>query len=183
MKKIIENFIAEIDRKNSHEPEFMQAVREISENVLPYIISQDIYHGKNILMRMVEPERVLMFRVNWVDDNGEIQVNRGYRVQMNSAIGPYKGGLRFHPTVNLSILKFLALEQVFKNSLTTLPMGAGKGGSDFDPKGKSDGEVMRFCQSFMTELYRYIGPNTDVPAGDIGVGGEKLATCLVNIKN
>ena len=174
MKKIIENFIAEIDRKNSHEPEFMQAVREISENVLPYIISQDIYHGKNILMRMVEPERVLMFRVNWVDDNGEIQVNRGYRVQMNSAIGPYKGGLRFHPTVNLSILKFLALEQVFKNSLTTLPMGAGKGGSDFDPKGKSDGEVMRFCQSFMTELYRYIGPNTDVPAGDIGVGGREI---------
>jgi glutamate dehydrogenase (NADP+) len=174
MKKIIENFIAEINRKNSHEPEFMQAVREISENVLPYIISQDIYHGKNILMRMVEPERVLMFRVNWVDDNGEIQVNRGYRVQMNSAIGPYKGGLRFHPTVNLSILKFLALEQVFKNSLTTLPMGAGKGGSDFDPKGKSDGEVMRFCQSFMTELYRYIGPNTDVPAGDIGVGGREI---------
>ncbi|MDG1344106.1 MAG: NADP-specific glutamate dehydrogenase, partial [Flavobacteriaceae bacterium] len=121
-----------------------------------------------------EPERVLMFRVNWVDDNGEIQVNRGYRVQMNSAIGPYKGGLRFHPTVNLSILKFLALEQVFKNSLTTLPMGAGKGGSDFDPKGKSDGEVMRFCQSFMTELYRYIGPNTDVPAGDIGVGGREI---------
>ena len=152
----------------------MQAVREISENVLPYIISKDIYHGKNILMRMVEPERVLMFRVNWVDDNGEIQVNRGYRIQMNSAIGPYKGGLRFHPTVNLSILKFLALEQVFKNSLTTLPMGAGKGGSDFDPKGKSDGEVMRFCQSFMTELYRYIGPNTDVPAGDIGVGGREI---------
>jgi glutamate dehydrogenase (NADP+) len=125
-------------------------------------------------MRMVEPERVLMFRVNWVDDNGEIQVNRGYRVQMNSAIGPYKGGLRFHPTVNLSILKFLALEQVFKNSLTTLPMGGGKGGSDFDPKGKSDGEVMRFCQSFMTELYRYIGPNTDVPAGDMGVGGREI---------
>ena len=174
MKKIIENFIAEIDRKNSNEPEFMQAVREISENVLPYIISKDIYHGKNILMRMVEPERVLMFRVNWVDDKGEIQVNRGYRVQMNSAIGPYKGGLRFHPTVNLSILKFLALEQVFKNSLTTLPMGAGKGGSDFDPKGKSDGEIMRFCQSFMTELYRYIGPNTDIPAGDIGVGGREI---------
>jgi glutamate dehydrogenase (NADP+) len=152
----------------------MQAVREIAETVLPYIISKDIYHGKNILMRMVEPERVLMFRVNWVDDNGEIQVNRGYRVQMNSAIGPYKGGLRFHPTVNLSILKFLALEQVFKNSLTTLPMGAGKGGSDFDPKGKSDGEVMRFCQSFMTELYRYIGPNTDIPAGDIGVGGREI---------
>ena len=174
MIKIIENFISEIDKKNSHEPEFMQAVKEIAENVLPYIVSKDIYHGKNILMRMVEPERVLMFRVNWVDDNGEIQVNRGYRVQMNSAIGPYKGGLRFHPTVNLSILKFLALEQVFKNSLTTLPMGAGKGGSDFDPKGKSDGEVMRFCQSFMTELYRYIGPNTDVPAGDIGVGGREI---------
>ena len=174
MKKIIENFISEIDKKNSHEPEFMQAVKEIAETVLPYIVSKDIYHGKNILMRMVEPERVLMFRVNWVDDNGEIQVNRGYRVQMNSAIGPYKGGLRFHPTVNLSILKFLALEQVFKNSLTTLPMGAGKGGSDFDPKGKSDGEVMRFCQSFMTELYRYIGPNTDVPAGDIGVGGREI---------
>ena len=152
----------------------MQAVKEIAETVLPYIVSKDIYHGKNILMRMVEPERVLMFRVNWVDDNGEIQVNRGYRVQMNSAIGPYKGGLRFHPTVNLSILKFLALEQVFKNSLTTLPMGAGKGGSDFDPKGKSDGEVMRFCQSFMTELHRYIGPNTDIPAGDIGVGGREI---------
>ena len=174
MKKIIENFISEIDKKNSHEPEFMQAVREIAETVLPYIVSKDIYHGKIILMRMVEPERVLMFRVNWVDDNGEIQVNRGYRVQMNSAIGPYKGGLRFHPTVNLSILKFLALEQVFKNSLTTLPMGGGKGGSDFDPKGKSDGEVMRFCQSFMTELYRYIGPNTDVPAGDMGVGGREI---------
>ena len=174
MKKIIENFISEIDKKNSHEPEFMQAVKEIAETVLPYIVSKDIYHGKNILMRMVEPERVLMFRVNWVDDNGEIQVNRGYRVQMNSAIGPYKGGLRFHHTVNLSILKFLALEQVFKNSLTTLPMGGGKGGSDFDPKGKSDGEVMRFCQSFMTELYRYIGPNTDVPAGDMGVGGREI---------
>ena len=174
MKKIIENFISEIDKKNSHEPEFMQAVKEIAETVLPYIVSKDIYHGKNILMRMVEPERVLMFRVNWVDDNGEIQVNRGYRVQMNSAIGPYKGGLRFHPTVNLSILKFLALEQVFKNSLTTLPMGGGKGGSDFDQKGKSDGEVMRFCQSFMTELYRYIGPNTDVPAGDMGVGGREI---------
>ena len=174
MKKIIKNFISEIDKKNPHEPEFMQAVKEIAETVLPYIVSKDIYHGKNILMRMVEPERVLMFRVNWVDDNGEIQVNRGYRVQMNSAIGPYKGGLRFHPTVNLSILKFLALEQVFKNSLTTLPMGAGKGGSDFDPKGKSDGEVMRFCQSFMTELHRYIGPNTDIPAGDIGVGGREI---------
>jgi glutamate dehydrogenase (NADP+) len=174
MKKDIENFIAEIDKKNSQEPEFMQAVREVAETVIPYIVSKKIYHGKNILMRMVEPERVLMFRVAWVDDKGEIRVNRGYRVQMSSAIGPYKGGLRFHPSVNLSILKFLAFEQVFKNSLTTLPMGAGKGGSDFDPKGKSDGETMRFCQGFMTELYRYIGPNTDVPAGDIGVGGREI---------
>jgi glutamate dehydrogenase (NADP+) len=152
----------------------MQAVREVSETVIPYIVSKNIYRGKNILMRMVEPERVLMFRVNWVDDSGEIRVNRGYRVQMNSAIGPYKGGLRFHRSVNLSILKFLAFEQVFKNSLTTLPMGGGKGGSDFDPKGKSDGEIMRFCQSFMTELFRYIGPNTDIPAGDIGVGGREI---------
>ena len=174
MQKDIENFISEVKQRNSHEPEFMQAVREVSETVIPYIVSQKIYHGKNILMRMVEPERVLMFRVNWVDDKGEIRVNRGYRVQMNSAIGPYKGGLRFHPSVNLSILKFLGFEQVFKNSLTTLPMGGGKGGSDFDPKGKSDGEVMRFCQSFMTELFRYIGPNTDVPAGDIGVGGREI---------
>jgi len=174
MQKAIENFIAEIDKRNSYEPEFMQAVREVSETVIPYIVSKKIYHGKNILMRMVEPERVLIFRVNWVDDSGEIRVNRGYRVQMNSAIGPYKGGLRFHPSVNLSILKFLAFEQVFKNSLTTLPMGGGKGGSDFDPKGKSDGEIMRFCQSFMTELFRYIGPNTDIPAGDIGVGGREI---------
>ena len=142
--------------------------------MIPYIVSQKIYHGKNILMRMIEPERVVMFRVNWIDDSGEIRVNRGYRVEMNSAIGPYKGGLRFHPTVNLSILKFLAFEQVFKNSLTTLPMGGGKGGSDFDPKNKSDSEVMRFCQSFMTELYRHIGPNTDIPAGDIGVGGREI---------
>ena len=174
MKKNIDDFIAEIAQRNSQEPEFMQAVREVSETVIPYIISNKIYHGKNLLMRMVEPERVLMFRVNWVDDCGEIRVNRGYRVQMNSAIGPYKGGLRFHPSVNLSILKFLAFEQVFKNSLTTLPMGGGKGGSDFDPKGKSDGEIMRFCQSFMTELFRYIGPNTDIPAGDIGVGSREI---------
>ena len=174
MKKSIEGFISEIAQRNSQEPEFMQAVREVSETVVPYIVSNKIYHGKNLLMRMVEPERVLMFRVNWVDDNGEIRVNRGYRVQMNSAIGPYKGGLRFHPSVNLSILKFLAFEQVFKNSLTTLPMGGGKGGSDFDPKGKSDGEIMRFCQSFMTELFRYIGPNTDIPAGDIGVGSREI---------
>ena len=174
MKKSIEGFISEIAQRNSQEPEFMQAVREVSETVIPYIVSNKIYHGKNLLMRMVEPERVLMFRVNWVDDSGEIRVNRGYRVQMNSAIGPYKGGLRFHPSVNLSILKFLAFEQVFKNSLTTLPMGGGKGGSDFDPKGKSDGEIMRFCQSFMTELFRYIGPNTDIPAGDIGVGSREI---------
>ena len=174
MNKIIHDFIKEIDSRNSHEPEFMQAVREVSEDLIPYIVSQKIYHGKNLLMRMIEPERVVMFRVNWIDDSGEIRVNRGYRVEMNSAIGPYKGGLRFHPTVNLSILKFLAFEQVFKNSLTTLPMGGGKGGSDFDPKNKSDGEVMRFCQSFMTELYRHIGPNTDIPAGDIGVGGREI---------
>jgi glutamate dehydrogenase (NADP+) len=174
MKKNIEEFIAEIAQRNSQEPEFMQAVREVSETVIPYIVSNKIYHGKNLLMRMVEPERVLMFRVNWVDDRGEIRVNRGYRVQMNSAIGPYKGGLRFHPSVNLSILKFLGFEQVFKNSLTTLPMGGGKGGSDFDPKGKTDGEIMRFCQSFMTELFRYIGPNTDIPAGDIGVGSREI---------
>ena len=174
MKKIISDFLSEIDKRNSHEPEFMQAVREVSDDLIPYIVSQDIYHGKNVLMRMCEPERVIMFRVNWVDDHGEIRVNRGYRVEMNSAIGPYKGGLRFHPSVNLSILKFLAFEQVFKNSLTTLPMGGGKGGADFDPKNKSDGEVMRFCQSFMTELFRHIGPNKDIPAGDIGVGGREI---------
>ncbi|MGA9270795.1 MAG: NADP-specific glutamate dehydrogenase [Lutimonas sp.] len=174
MKSKIDAFMQEVEARNGHEPEFMQAVQEVAETVIPYIVSKDIYHGKNILMRMVEPERAVTFRVAWVDDQGEIQVNRGYRIQMNSAIGPYKGGLRFHPTVNMSILKFLAFEQVFKNSLTTLPMGGGKGGSDFDPKGKSDGEIMRFCQSFMSELYRHIGPNTDVPAGDIGVGGREI---------
>jgi glutamate dehydrogenase (NADP+) len=174
MKSKIDAFMQEVEARNGHEPEFMQAVQEVADTVIPYIITQDIYHGKNILMRMVEPERAVTFRVAWVDDQGEIQVNRGYRIQMNSAIGPYKGGLRFHPTVNMSILKFLAFEQVFKNSLTTLPMGGGKGGSDFDPKGKSDGEIMRFCQSFMSELYRHIGPNTDVPAGDIGVGGREI---------
>ena len=172
--KIIDAFMDEVGARNGHEPEFMQAVQEVAETVIPYIVTEDIYHGKNILMRMVEPERAITFRVAWVDDQGEICVNRGYRIQMNSAIGPYKGGLRFHPTVNMSILKFLAFEQVFKNSLTTLPMGGGKGGSDFDPKGKSDNEIMRFCQSFMTELYRHIGPNTDVPAGDIGVGGREI---------
>jgi glutamate dehydrogenase (NADP+) len=163
-----------VKQRNGHEPEFLQAVQEVAETVIPYIIENDIYHGKNILLRMVEPERLISFRVSWVDDNGEIRVNRGYRVQMNSAIGPYKGGLRFHKSVNASILKFLAFEQVFKNSLTTLPMGGGKGGSDFNPKGKSDNEIMRFCHAFMTELYRHIGHNTDVPAGDIGVGAREI---------
>lgn len=174
MKEIISKFIAEVNAKNKNEPEFMQAVTEVAETVIPYIVKNDIYYGQNILLRMAEPERVLSFRVAWIDDNEEIQVNRGYRVQMNSAIGPYKGGLRFHPSVNLSVLKFLAFEQTFKNSLTTLPMGGGKGGSDFNPKGRSDTEVMRFCQSFMTELYSHIGPNRDVPAGDIGVGGREI---------
>lgn len=170
----IKEFMEMVKTRNNHEPEFLQAVQEVAETVIPYIINNDIYHGKNILLRMVEPERLISFRVSWVDDKGEIQVNRGYRIQMNSAIGPYKGGLRFHPTVNASILKFLAFEQVFKNSLTTLPMGGGKGGSDFDPKGKSDNEIMRFCHSFMTELFRHIGHNTDVPAGDIGVGAREI---------
>ncbi len=170
----IEIFMDEVRSRNGHEPEFIQAVQEVAETVIPYIAENEIYNGKNILLRMVEPERLISFRVAWVDDDGEIHVNRGYRIQMNSAIGPYKGGLRFHPTVNASILKFLAFEQVFKNSLTTLPMGGGKGGSDFDPKGKSDDEVMRFCHSFMTELCRHIGPNTDVPAGDIGVGAREI---------
>ena len=174
MKKIIEKFISQVESRNKNEPEFLQAVTEVAETVIPYIVKNDIYYGQNILLRMVEPERVISFRVAWIDDNEEIQVNRGYRIEMNSAIGPYKGGLRFHPSVNLSILKFLAFEQVFKNALTTLPMGGGKGGSDFNPKGKSDNEVMKFCQSFMTELSRHIGPNTDVPAGDIGVGGREI---------
>ncbi|MGI9547617.1 MAG: NADP-specific glutamate dehydrogenase [Flavobacteriaceae bacterium] len=174
IEEIIKTFMEEVKTRNGHEPEFIQAVQEVADTVIPYITQRDIYYGKNILLRMVEPERLFSFRVAWVDDNGEIHVNRGYRVQMNSAIGPYKGGLRFHPSVNASILKFLAFEQVFKNSLTTLPMGGGKGGSDFDPKGKSDDEVMRFCHSFMTELSRHIGPNTDVPAGDIGVGAREI---------
>ncbi|NJB36890.1 NADP-specific glutamate dehydrogenase [Croceivirga sp. JEA036] len=174
MEEKIKAFMDEVIARNGHEPEFIQAVQEVAETVIPYIVQHDIYHGKNILLRMVEPERLISFRVAWVDDNGEIHVNRGYRIQMNSAIGPYKGGLRFHPTVNASVLKFLAFEQVFKNSLTTLPMGGGKGGSDFDPKGKSDDEVMRFCHAFMTELCRHIGPNTDVPAGDIGVGAREI---------
>ena len=174
MESKIKEFMDLVKIRNQHEPEFLQAVEEVAETVIPFIASQEIYNGKNILLRMVEPERVLMFRVPWIDDTGEIIVSRGYRIQMNSAIGPYKGGLRFHPTVNLSILKFLAFEQVFKNALTTLPMGGGKGGSDFDPKGKSDGEIMRFCHSFMAELCRHIGANTDVPAGDIGVGAREI---------
>ena len=174
MESKINAFMDLVKKRNNHEPEFLQAVQEVAETVIPYIVNNEIYHGKNILLRMVEPERLISFRVNWVDDSGEVQVNRGYRIQMNSAIGPYKGGLRFHKSVNASILKFLAFEQVFKNSLTTLPMGGGKGGSDFDPKGKSDNEVMRFCHAFMAELFRHIGPNTDVPAGDIGVGGREI---------
>ena len=174
MKQSIKDFIAGVEKSNPNEPEFLQAVTEVAETVIPFIEANETYQGKKLLERMVEPERTIMFRVAWTDDSGEIQVNRGYRVEYNSAIGPYKGGLRFHPTVNLSILKFLGFEQTFKNSLTTLPMGGGKGGSDFDPKGKSDAEVMRFCQSFMTELSRHIGPNTDVPAGDIGVGGREI---------
>lgn len=166
--------MALIEAKNPNEPEFLQAVREFAETVMPFIANEKKYDGKNVLLRMAEPERSVIFRVPWVDDQGEIQVNRGFRIQMNSAIGPYKGGIRFHQTVNLSVLKFLAFEQVFKNSLTTLPMGGGKGGSDFDPQGKSDAEVMRFCQSFMTELCRHIGPDLDVPAGDIGVGAREI---------
>ena len=174
MKQSIKDFISKVEKMNPNEPEFLQAVTEVAETVIPYIEANEKYHNKKLLERMVEPERTIMFRVPWTDDHGEIQVNRGYRVEFNSAIGPYKGGLRFHPSVNLSILKFLGFEQAFKNSLTTLPMGGGKGGSDFDPKGKTDAEVMRFCQSFMSELSRHIGPNTDVPAGDIGVGGREI---------
>ncbi|MEN8815739.1 MAG: NADP-specific glutamate dehydrogenase [Nonlabens sp.] len=174
MEKKIRDFIDLIKKKNPNEPEFIQAVEEVAEAVIPFIEENKQYQSDKLLERMAEPERVTMFRVPWTDDNNEVQVNRGYRIQMNSAIGPYKGGLRFHPSVNLSILKFLAFEQVFKNSLTTLPMGGGKGGSDFDPKGKSDREVMRFCQSFMVELQRVIGADTDVPAGDIGVGGREI---------
>jgi len=174
MENKIEAFLNIVKEKNSHEPEFMQAVHEVAETVIPFIEKNPQYQNKMLLERMVEPERTIIFRVPWIDDKGNTQVNRAFRVEFNSAIGPYKGGLRFHPSVNLSILKFLGFEQVFKNSLTTLPMGGGKGGSDFDPKGKSDNEVMRFCQSFMSELFRHIGANTDVPAGDIGVGGREI---------
>ena len=174
MEKNVEAFMEKIVEKNPGEKEFHQAVQEVVESLMPFIEKNLRYKKAKILERIAEPERVIMFRVPWLDDTGEIQINRGYRIQMNSAIGPYKGGLRFHPSVSLSILKFLAFEQVFKNSLTTLPMGGGKGGSNFNPKGKSDNEVMKFCQSFMSELQRHIGPNTDVPAGDIGVGGREI---------
>ena len=163
-----------VKTRNSHEKEFIQAVQEVLNTIEPVLAANSKYEDHAILERIVEPERTILFRVPWIDDRGKVQVNRGYRVEFNSAIGPYKGGLRFHPSVNLGILKFLGFEQVFKNSLTTLPMGGGKGGSDFDPKGKSDNEVMRFCQSFMTELQRHIGADTDVPAGDIGVGGREI---------
>lgn len=174
MSTLVTDFMANIIAKNPGEVEFHQAVREVAESLLPFIEENPAYKHAKILERIAEPERVIMFRVAWVDDQGEVQINRGYRIQMNSAIGPYKGGLRFRPSVNLSILKFLAFEQVFKNSLTTLPMGGAKGGADFDPKGKSDREVMSFCQSFMTELSKHIGADTDVPAGDIGVGGREI---------
>jgi len=174
MDKNVEAFMEDIIAKNPGEKEFHQAVQEVAESIMPFIEKNPKYKKAKILDRIAEPERIVMFRVPWMDDSGEYQINKGFRIQMNSAIGPYKGGLRFHPSVNLSILKFLAFEQVFKNSLTTLPIGGGKGGSNFDPKGKSDSEVMRFCQSFMTELQRHIGPNTDVPAGDIGVGGREI---------
>jgi len=174
MKESVKKFVSKVEKMNPNEPEFLQAVVEVAEAIIPFIEENEAYQNKKLLERMSEPERVIMFRVPWTDDNGEIQVNKGYRVEFSSLIGPYKGGLRYHPSVNLSILKFLGFEQVFKNSLTTLPMGGGKGGSNFDPKGKSDAEVMRFCQSFMIELSKHIGPNTDVPAGDIGVGGREI---------
>ncbi len=174
MSDFVKDLMAEVKAKNPNEPEFHQAVLEVAESLALVYERHPEYRSAKILERIIEPERVIMFRVPWLDDQGEVQINRGFRIEMNSAIGPYKGGLRFHPSVNLGILKFLAFEQVFKNSLTTLPMGGGKGGSDFDPKGKSDNEVMRFCQSFMTELFRHIGPNTDVPAGDIGVGAREI---------
>lgn len=174
MSEYVKKIIADVKAKNPAEPEFHQAIEEVTESLEIVLERHPEYQSAKILERMVEPERVIMFRVPWMDDQGEIHINRGFRIQMNSAIGPYKGGLRFHPSVTLGILKFLAFEQVFKNSLTTLPMGGGKGGSDFNPKGKSDNEIMRFCQSFMTELFRHIGPDTDVPAGDIGVGGREI---------
>ena len=174
MKYDVSALLAEVKAKNPAEPEFHQAVQEVVESLALVLEQHPEYRQAKIIERIIEPERVIMFRVPWQDDKGELHVNRGFRIQMNSAIGPYKGGLRFHPSVNLGILKFLAFEQVFKNALTTLPMGGGKGGADFDPKGKSDSEVMRFCQAFMCELFRHIGPDTDVPAGDIGVGAREI---------
>ncbi len=173
-KQLLNNFLDRVTSRNPGEKEFHQSVYEVARSLLPFLEQQPKYRKAKILERLVEPERVIMFRISWVDDQDEVQVNRGYRVQMNSAIGPYKGGLRFHPSVNLGVMKFLAFEQVFKNSLTTLPLGGGKGGADFDPRGKSDQETMRFCQAFMNELYRHIGPDTDVPAGDIGVGSREI---------
>ena len=182
VKKFVESFMKKVIAKDPDQKEFHQAVREVVESIAPYVVEHpDLIYDK-VLDRMVEPERVIMFRVPWLDDAGELQVNRGFRVQMNSALGPYKGGIRFHASVNLSIMKFLAFEQTFKNSLTTLPMGGAKGGSDFSPRGKSDSEVMRFCQSFMTELQRHIGPDTDVPAGDIGVGGREVGYMFAQYK-
>ena len=170
----VHDFLAQVAGRNPGQPEFLQAVTEVMESLWPFISSHPKYAEQGLLDRLVEPERVVMFRVSWVDDHGQVQVNRGYRIQHSMAIGPYKGGIRFHPSVNLSVLKFLAFEQTFKNALTTLPMGGGKGGSDFDPKGKSPGEVMRFCQAFVSELFRHVGSDTDVPAGDIGVGGREV---------
>jgi glutamate dehydrogenase (NADP+) len=174
MSEYVKDLMAEVKAKNPDQPEFHQAVQEVAESLSLFLDHHPEYRSAKILERIIEPERIIIFRVPWVDDQGEIHINRGYRIQMNSAIGPYKGGLRFHPSVTLGILKFLAFEQVFKNSLTTLPMGGGKGGSDFDPKGKSDLKIMRFCQAFMSELFRHVGPDTDVPAGDIGVGGREI---------
>ena len=174
MEAKVKQFMDEVIAANPGEKEFHQAVQEVAEKLIPFIEENPKYKHAKVLERLVEPERVIMFRVPWIDDEGNVQVNKGYRIEFNSAIGPYKGGLRFHPSVTLSILKFLGFEQIFKNSLTTLPMGGGKGGSNFNPKGKSDNEIMKFCQSFMTELHRHIGPDTDVPAGDIGVGGREI---------
>lgn len=174
MNDLVRQFLEKVQSRNTAEPEFLQAVSEVAESLIPYIEKHPKYKNSKVLERIVEPERVIIFRVPWLNDKGEVEVNRGFRVQMNSAIGPYKGGLRFHPSVTLSVLKFLAFEQVFKNSLTGLPMGGGKGGSDFDPKNRSDNEVMKFCQSFMTELYRHVGADIDIPAGDIGVGAREI---------
>jgi len=170
----LDQFLQEVAARNPGQPEFLQAVTEVMESLWPFIEKNPKYADNALLERLVEPERIIQFRVSWTDDKGQVQVNRGFRIQHSMAIGPYKGGLRFHPSVNQSVLKFLAFEQTFKNALTTLPMGGGKGGSDFDPKGKSDAEVMRFCQAFVQELFRHVGPDTDVPAGDIGVGGREV---------